>query len=220
MSNYFSYIPNFDYVNRIPGDQNISSYTEVKNLFLRVKLNSKIFSEISNFNKYIIRGDERPDNVAEKVYGDSNLDWVVLLSNNIINIYDEWPMSNRTFELYMNKKYGVTKYDDIHHYETTEVKDSGKNFTVLKKGLEVPSDYSITFYDGALGREDTVTNITTGVTNYEYEQNLQDQKRRIFLLGESLVGQVVKEMKEVMSYKPSTQYLDKRTVRGSNINLY
>ena len=146
MSNYFSYIPNFDYVNRIPGDQNISSYTEVKNLFLRVKLNSKIFSEISNFNKYIIRGDERPDNVAEKVYGDSNLDWVVLLSNNIINIYDEWPMSNRTFELYMNKKYGVTKYDDIHHYETTEVKDSGNNFTVLKKGLEVPSDYSITFY--------------------------------------------------------------------------
>tara|TARA_B100001778_G_scaffold307788_1_gene288093 strand:- start:492 stop:1154 length:663 start_codon:yes stop_codon:yes gene_type:complete len=220
MSNYFSYIPNFDYVNRIPGDQNISSYTEVKNLFLRVKLNSKIFSEISNFNKYIIRGDERPDNVAEKVYGDSNLDWVVLLSNNIINIYDEWPMSNRTFELYMNKKYGVTKYDDIHHYETTEVKDSGNNFTVLKKGLEVPSDYSITFYDGALGREDTATNITTGITNYEYEQNLQDQKRRIFLLGESLVGQVVKEMKEIMSYKPSSQYLDKKTVRGSNINLY
>ena len=220
MSNYFSYIPNFDYVNRIPGDQNISSYTEVKNLFLRVKLNSKIFSEISNFNKYIIRGDERPDNVAEKVYGDSNLDWVILLSNNIINIYDEWPMSNRTFELYMNKKYGVTKYDDIHHYETTEVKDSGNNFTVLKKGLEVPSDYSITFYDGALGREDTATNITTGVTNYEYEQNLQDQKRRIFLLGESLVGQVVKEMKEIMSYKPSSQYLDKKTVRGSNINLY
>ena len=220
MSNYFSYIPNFDYVNRIPGDQNISSYTEVKNLFLRVKLNSKIFSEISNFNKYIIRGDERPDNVAEKVYGDSNLDWVVLLSNNIINIYDEWPMSNRTFELYMNKKYGVTKYDDIHHYETTEVKDSGNNFTVLKKGLEVPSDYSITFYDGALGKEDTATNITTGITNYEYEQNLQDQKRRIFLLGESLVGQVVKEMKEIMSYKPSSQYLDKKTVRGSNINLY
>jgi len=220
MSNYFSYIPNFDYVNRIPGDQNISSYTEVKNLFLRVKLNSKIFSEISNFNKYIIRGDERPDNVAEKVYGDSNLDWVILLSNNIINIYDEWPMSNRTFELYMNKKYGVTKYDDIHHYETTEVKDSGNNFTVLKKGLEVPSDYSITFYDGALGREDTATNITTGITNYEYEQNLQDQKRRIFLLGESLVGQVVKEMKEIMSYKPSSQYLDKKTVRGSNINLY
>ena len=118
MSNYFSYIPNFDYVNRIPGDQNISSYTEVKNLFLRVKLNSKIFSEISNFNKYIIRGDERPDNVAEKVYGDSNLDWVILLSNNIINIYDEWPMSEQEMYNYMVRKYGKADVESVHHWVT------------------------------------------------------------------------------------------------------
>ena len=109
MSNYFSYLPNFEYVNRIPSEQNISSYTEVKNLFKRVRLNDKLFQDLTNFTKYQIVGDERPDNVANKIYNNPNYDWIVLLSNNIINIQDEWPMTNRTFELYMNKKYGVTK---------------------------------------------------------------------------------------------------------------
>ena len=99
MANYFSYLPNFDYVNRIPSDQSISSYTEVKNLFKRVKLNSDLFQNLTNFTKYQIVGDERPDNVSNKVYDTPNYDWIVLLSNNIINIQDEWPMSNRTFEL-------------------------------------------------------------------------------------------------------------------------
>ena len=153
MANYFSYLPNFEYVNRIPSEQSISSYTEVKNLFKRVKLNNDLFQDLTNFTKYQIVGDERPDNVSNKIYDTPNYDWIILLSNNIINIQDEWPMSNRTFELYMNKKYGVTNYDGIHHYESIEVKDSSDSFTVLKKGLEVPSDYSITFYDGALGKE-------------------------------------------------------------------
>ena len=64
MANYFSYLPNFDYVNRIPSEQNISSYTEVKNLFKRVKLSSSLFQDLTNFTKYQIVGDERPDFVS------------------------------------------------------------------------------------------------------------------------------------------------------------
>jgi len=221
MANYFSYLPNFDYVNRIPSDQSISSYTEVKNLFKRVKLNSDLFQNLTNFTKYQIVGDERPDNVSNKVYDTPSYDWIVLLSNNIINIQDEWPMSNRTFELYMNKKYGVTNYDGIHHYETIEVKDSSNNFTVLKKGLEVPSDYSITFFDGALGKESTITDTNVGVTNFEYESKIQDEKRSIFLLRSDLIQTVIKNIKSEMKYQEgSTQFKSRGLVQGENINLY
>ena len=221
MSNYFSYLPNLEYVNRIPSEQNISSYTEVKNLFKRVKLSNKLFQDLTNFTKYQIVGDERPDNVANKIYNNPNYDWIVLLSNNIINIQDEWPMSNRTFELYMNKKYGVTNYDNIHHYESIEVKDSSNNYTVLKKGLEVPSDYSITFYDGALGRMSTVTDTNVGVTNYEYESKIQDDKRNIFLLRSELIQTVIRDIKSLMEYKDgSTQFVNRSLVKADNINLF
>jgi len=221
MSNYFSYLPNLEYVNRIPSEQNISSYTEVKNLFKRVKLSNKLFQDLTNFTKYQIVGDERPDNVANKIYNNPNYDWIILLSNNIINIQDEWPMSNRTFELYMNKKYGVTNYDNIHHYESIEVKDSSNNYTVLKKGLEVPSDYSITFYDGALGRMSTVTDTNVGVTNYEYESKIQDDKRNIFLLRSDLIQTVVRDIKSLMEYKDgSTQFVNRSLVKADNINLF
>ena len=221
MSNYFSYLPNLEYVNRIPSEQNISSYTEVKNLFKRVKLSNKLFQDLTNFTKYQIVGDERPDNVANKIYNNPNYDWIILLSNNIINIQDEWPMSNRTFELYMNKKYGVTNYDNIHHYESIEVKDSSNNYTVLKKGLEVPSDYSITFYDGALGRMSTVTDTNVGVTNYEYESKIQDDKRNIFLLRSELIQTVIRDIKSLMEYKDgSTQFVNKSLVKADNINLF
>ena len=221
MSNYFSYLPNLEYVNRIPSEQNISSYTEVKNLFKRVKLSNKLFQDLTNFTKYQIVGDERPDNVANKIYNNPNYDWIVLLSNNIINIQDEWPMSNRTFELYMNKKYGVTNYDNIHHYESIEVKDSSNNYTVLKKGLEVPSNYSITFYDGALGNMSTVTNTNVGVTNYEYESKIQDDKRNIFLLRSDLIQTVIRDIKKLMQYKDgSTQFVTKALVKADNINLF
>ena len=221
MSNYFSYLPNLEYVNRIPSEQNISSYTEVKNLFKRVKLSNKLFQDLTNFTKYQIVGDERPDSVANKIYNNPNYDWIVLLSNNIINIQDEWPMSNRTFELYMNKKYGVTNYDNIHHYESIEVKDSSNNYTVLKKGLEVPSDYSITFYDGALGRMSTVTNTNVGVTNYEYESKIQDDKRNIFLLRSELIQTVIRDIKSLMEYNDgSTQFVNRSLVKADNKNLF
>ena len=221
MSNYFSYLPNFEYVNRIPSEQNISSYTEVKNLFKRVRLNDKLFQDLTNFTKYQIVGDERPDNVANKIYNNPNYDWIILLSNNIINIQDEWPMTNRTFELFMNKKYGVTNYTNIHHYESIEVKDSSNNYTVLKKGLEVPSDYSITCYDGALGRMSTVTNTNVGVSNYEYESRIQDDKRSIFLLRSDLIQTVIRDIKSLMEYKDgSTQFVNRSLVKADNINLF
>ena len=113
MSNYFSQIPNFEYISRLP-DAKISDYIPVKNIFKKGKLREDIFQDISVFTKYKIIGEDRPDNVAFKFYGDANLDWLVLTSNNIINVYEEWPMTQFNFENYLLEKY-VT-YEKINQF--------------------------------------------------------------------------------------------------------
>jgi hypothetical protein len=134
---YFRQVPNFEYINRNPGDKYLSEYIPVKNLFKRGKLREDIFGNLAFFEKYSIIGDERPDNVASKFYGDSTLDWVVLLSNNILNIQSEWPLSQENFDKVMLEKYG--SYDrlyDVHHYETLEIKNS-LGVTILKPGIRI-----------------------------------------------------------------------------------
>ena len=135
---YFRQVPNFEYVSRNKGEQHISEYIPVKNLFKRGKLREDIFGNLAFFEKYSIVGDERPDNVAYKFYNDETLDWVVLLSNNILNIQSEWPLDKNTFDKVMLEKYGsYENLYNIHHYETTEVKNS-LGITVIKGGIQIP----------------------------------------------------------------------------------
>ena len=89
---YFRYLPEFEYVNRTKEGRSEGDYSIVKKLFKRAKLREDIYQEITFFTKFIVQGDDRPDNVATEVYGDPNLDWVVLLSNNIVNVQSEWPL--------------------------------------------------------------------------------------------------------------------------------
>lgn len=135
---YFRQVPNFEYVSRNPGEKYISEYIPVKNLFKRGKIREDIFGNLQFFEKYSIVGDERPDNVAFKFYGDSTLDWVVLLSNNILNIQSEWPMTQLTFDKVMLEKYGSydNLYGNVHHHETEEIKNS-LGVTVLKGGIHI-----------------------------------------------------------------------------------
>ena len=139
---YFRQVPDFEYVSRNPGDKYISEYIPVKNLFKRGKLREDIFDDLQFFEKYSIIGDERPDNVANKFYGDSTLDWVVLLSNNILNIQTEWPMTQDTFDKVMLNRYGSYDnfYNGVHHYETEEIQNS-LGITVLKAGIKIPNSW-------------------------------------------------------------------------------
>ena len=143
MASYFRQVPNFEYVSRTAGEQNISDYIEVKNLFKRGKLREDIFGNLSFFTKYKIIGNERPDNVAYKNYNDETLDWVVLLANNILNIQSEWPLTQQAFDKVMFEKYGdyETLYGGIHHYETTGIVNSN-GVTVLPAGLRVPNTWT------------------------------------------------------------------------------
>jgi hypothetical protein len=217
---YFDYIPNFEYVNRTNDGQNISDYTVVKNLFKRGNLNQNIFGDLTFFTKYHIIGDERPDNIAYDVYGDQYYDWVVMLSNNIMNLETEWPWSEQAFDNYLLDKYGsYEKIYETKEYETTEITDSTGRI-IIPPGLVVPQNFSITFYDTGLDQMATRSG-TFPVSNFEYENRINDAKRNIFLLKPIYLSVVVDDIEETMPYVPgSTQYVSEKLVRGENIRLY
>ena len=219
MSNYFSQLPDFEYVSRLP-DARISDYIPVKNLFKKGKLREDIIEQTAIFTKYKIRGNDRPDNVAQELYGDPNLDWVVLASNNILNVYDEWPMTQVNFENYLLDKYGTfTEINAIHHYETTEVKNKS-GAVVVAAGLEVDSNFSVTYFDAAVEGYDTKYPVTS-VTNYDYEVKIQDDKRNIFTLKPRYLNIAKDDLKEMMEYKKgSTQYKSKTLKTADNIRLF
>lgn len=220
MANYFKQLPNFEYVSRLP-DSKISDFIEVKNLFKRGLLREDIFQNLAFFTKYKIRNNDRPDNVAFDFYEDSNLDWLVLVCNNIINIQTEWPMDQNDLDAYLLDKYGnyESLYSGIHHYETTEVRDN-QNIVIVPEGLQVESDYQITFYDNDLETQVTKTPVKS-VTNYEYETLIEDNKRNIFLLKPEYINVVKDDMEEIMTYrKGSTQYMSGTLKKGDNIRLY
>ena len=219
---YFRYIPDFDYVSRLSKAQNISDYIRVKNLFKRTKISEQVFNDLTFFTKYQVISDERPDNVAFKIYGDSNLDWLILIANNIINLQQEWPLEHKSYYDFLINKYGSDAgIQGIHHYETQEIKNSiGK--VIVPKGLEVPSDFSVTFFDTGISQEVTVsTNIVTEITNEVYEDKINDEKRNINVIKPRFVGLIIEEMERLMKYqKGSTQYVSKDVVRGENIRIY
>jgi len=173
------------------------------------------------FEKYNVIGDERPDNVAQKFYGDPTFDWVVFLANNIVNVYDEWPLSQQSFDNFLTEKYGTNdKINQVRFYESKEVLTSN-GITILEKGLIVPSNYSVTFFDAALGREVIKTNITTAVTNYEFESRINDAKTNIFVIKPDFLQLVVDDVVRVIEYKKgSTQFVSRTLKKTDNIRLF
>ena len=139
---YFRQVPDLEYVNRTKGNTDISNYITVKNLFKRGRLRPDIFGNLNFFTKHKIIGNERPDNIAFKEYDDSSLDWVVLLSNNILNIQDEWPLPQSSLDEVLLEKYGTYEklHSGVHHYETVEIKNT-KGGIILPGGLETPNKW-------------------------------------------------------------------------------
>ena len=225
MSAYFRNVPNFEYVNRLPESHSSSEFIEVKNLFKRGKIRDDIYENVTYFTKYSIKGDDRPDNVAFDIYEDSKLDWTILLANNIVNVQTEWPLTQESFENYLLNKYGNEQnMHGIHHYETKKIKNSIGSI-ILKEGLEVPKLFTIKFLDVNLRTYTEVGGagdlITTEVTNYDYEVDLQNKKREIYILKQSYLNLIITDMERIMPYKTgSTQYVSETLVRGENIKIY
>ena len=211
---YFRELPDFEY--QSPFSDSISSmqYVTAKNIFRRMKLRDDLKNVFTLFNNRFIEEGERPDTVAEKEYGKSDLDWVVLLSAGIINVRNEWPLSSKDLYDYVLEKYGEEK-DFIHHYETKEIKDS-ENRLIIAKGKRVDADFSVTYYDN--GSYVTKSEIN-GISNYEHEVRENINKSTISILRRSYLQQFLSDMKKEMTYKRSSQFVSNNLIRTENTKL-
>ena len=203
-NSYFKQLPELDYPSLANDRKSAYDYQIVKNLFKRAVLRDDVINEITNFTRYSVEGDERADQIAYKFYGDSGLDWIILTSNNIIHVRDEWPMSGRDFLTYLNEKYTSDQLSNVHHYETREIRDSS-NTLIQKAGVRVKSDHSVTYLDE--GSTITKSSIKT-VSYLQHETDLNDAKRNILILREEYVSTVLRDIGDVMQYKESQQYID------------
>lgn len=212
MSNYLNSLPNLKYPSLNPKSNSLFDLDDVKNFFVRLSIREDVFQNLNYNTKYKVKGNERPDNVAEKIYGNSKLDWVVLLSNNIIDVYNEWPIEDHKFYEYLDNKYKEQNYTDIAYYETTEIRDT-QGRLLLRKGLRVDSTFTFT---------NPLTNSTTSpitpVTYLDIEKKKNDAKRNIVLLRKEYVERLVDEFSN-LRYSRSSQFLDRKTKLVSNPDL-
>ena len=221
MSNYFNRLPNLEYPSLLKTRRTNNDTIRVKNLFRRVKVREDLFSNLTEFDKYQILGDDRPDTVAEEIYGNPNLDWVILMSNNIIDVKNEWPMTQYDLNTYLNEKYTQEQLSDIHHYETTTFKD-GKGRLVVPAGQVVDEDWSLEYFDGTHLRN--TDGILAGrpvrsVSFFEYEIKKNDEKRNINILKRDILTLFMKDFERIMKYDKSSQYVDKKLKKTENIRL-
>jgi hypothetical protein len=207
---YFRELPDLFYQSPLKDRNSSTEYVRVKNLFRRVKLRDDLQNVFTLFNKYQVRQGERPDTLAERLYGDVSYDWVVLLTAGIINVRDQWPLSDYELYRYAENKYG-SDLNAIRFYETTEVKDSSGRL-ILPKGKVVDSNFSIP-------NPSTPTanlNPVGGVTNYEYEVRLNEEKRQIYVLKPDYLQLYLNDMRRIMKYEKSTQYINKQLAATEN----
>lgn len=223
---YFRELPNLEYQSFLSDSISSKSYLTVKNLFRRNKLRDDLNGVFTLFNKYEIPEGSRPELVAEEFYGKADLDWVVLMTAGIINVRDEWPLSNYHLYKYADEKYGAA-LNDIHHYETKEVKDSNGRL-VLPKEKVVDSDFKLTYLDDGTtysndndlsGDFTLISSPVRGVSNWEYEVRENDKKSSIYLLRNEYLQQFLNDMREIMLYDRSSQYVSEELARTENTRV-
>ena len=153
-------------------------FKDVTNLLRRVALRAKVKTSTLLYDTYDVKNGETPESLADKLYGDSELHWIIMLINDITDRYHQWPMSEAQFSQYLKDKY--SNPDAVHHYEISQ--ESGDTDIKINIGTS-NADYPT----------------ATLITNYEYEQKLQDDRRKIRLLDPSFISQFVTEYKSLMS---------------------
>jgi len=219
---YFQELPNISYPSLLSANNKVDDRIIVKNLFKRSKLRSDVDQAITAFNYYYIEQGMRPDTLAQELYGDSELDWVVLTSNNITNVRDQWPLEHNDLHEHMLDKYGSeTNVLGIHHSETIKIVDKF-NRIILEGGLEVDANFTFTFVGtvtsstGSLikvnfggSSSNTITPVAS-ITNYDYEVKLNEGKRRIKILKPEYLPTFLSNHKSIMSYSRSSDYVSRK----------
>ena len=195
-----------------------TDYVKVKNIFRRAKIREDLFRSTVAFGQYTIVGDDRPDIVAEKMYGRADLDWVILISNNILDIRNEWPVTQGDFHEYLQSKYTEEELGQVHHWETNEIRDRGGNL-LLTGGMIVDENFSFSYTYDNIKVSLSGASLVKSVSNLDYEISLNDKKRKIFVLRKEYLQTIVDDLREIMTYTDSSQFVDKRTKKGVNLRI-
>lgn len=170
---YFDMFPKVFYDSKGNGN-----YSVMTNLLRRVKLVDDAKLNIVDFDYYDVKDGETPEMIAHKYYGDVNLHWTILTVNNVVDYYEDWPMSVQRFEEFVKEKYENPQA--IHHYEITQT--SGDTTVTIDVGMNT------TEYPSA-----------TAISNYQYEDSLQEKKRQIRLIQPRYVNEFVKEFESKLN---------------------
>ena len=226
---YFNELPDILYQSPLSHKNSSSDYIIIKNIFRRVKMAEYIKSAAAVFDKFVIGEGDRPDTVAEALYGDSRLDYVVILVAGITNINHEWPLQDYQVYDYALSKYGdETTMNQIHHYETFEIRDE-QDHQILPPNLIVDANFKI---DGTIHKFPSTTtytlrsqegytqlddkdeftvatdNIAHAVTNLEFEYNENEKKREIDTLKTGYLNTFLNDLRDIVRYDKSSSYVN------------
>ena len=207
---YFQELPDILYPSLLPSRNKVESRIAVKNFFKRSKLRTDLDQAITAFNYYNITEGMRPDMVAQELYDNPELDWVVLTSNNITNIRNEWPLDHNDLQEYMLEKYGSESViASVKHHETRKIVDE-YNRVVMPAGLQVDKEFNFQYlnFSGQIVKV-LSSQVVSPVTYYQYEVRLNDEKRRIRILKSEYLSAFISEHREIMSYDKSSDYISK-----------
>ena len=237
---YFRELPNIAYQSPLSHKNSSGDYIVVKNLFRRIKLAEYVKSSATAFNKFIIGEGDRPDTIAEVLYGDSRLDYVVILVAGITNITHQWPLQDYQVYDYALNKYGSeSEMNANHHYETFEIRDE-QGHQILPPNLIVDANFKI---DGTIHKFPSTTtytlrsqegytqlddkdeftvatdNIARAVTNLEYEYSENEKKREINVLKSGYLNVFINDLKDIVRYDKSSSYVNSKLAITENTEL-
>ena len=237
---YFNELPNIAYQSPLSHKNSSRDYIIIKNLFRRTKLFDHLSGSVSALDRFVIENGERPDTVAELLYGDSRLDYIVILVAGITNINHQWPLEDHQVYNYALDKYGSDeKLNGIHHYETVEIRDEQDrqilppnlivdvDFKIDGTAVKYPSTIRYTIISETGNRqlddknEFTVLtdNIASPVTNLEYEYIENEKRREINVLYPSYVQAFINDLREVVRYDKSSNYITSSLASTENTEV-
>ena len=237
---YFRELPDIAYQSPLLHKNSSRDFLLIKNIFRRTKLYDFLESNVTLLNTFTIGDGDRPDTIAEELYGDATLDYIVVLVAGITNITNEWPLQDYQVYDYALEKYGSeTEMNAIRYYETLEIIDD-QNRQIVPPNLIVDADFKI---DGTVNKFQSATrytlkaltgnrqlddkdeftvatdNIARAVTNLEYEYTENEKKREINVLNRGYIQLFINDLRDIVKYDKSSSYISKNIAGTENTNV-
>ena len=181
----------------------------VKNIWRRAEVLTEFKSQVTIFNEITVRDGERPEDVATAFYNNPFYNWTVLVANDIVDVYSQWPRSITQLQDFINQKYDNPQA--TKHHVTTQVKDANNNI-IVEAGKVVASNYQISYYNGST----TVTaNPVASVTNAAYEFDLNAKKQTIQIVKPDIIEDFVDVYNKILAKGKITTF----ATSGSDIQM-